>query len=218
MSEEKLQPLQLIAREAQLLDADCSPLSIALSEVLLRRRSSREFGAGELSLYRLSRLLWAAFGINRPEQGLRTAPSVGNKQDIEIYVALPAGLYRFDARELTLQPVVARDLRAASGGQEYVARAPLDLIYVAKVDDDHDGPRVEQQFFAALDTGFISQNVYLFCAAEGLSTVVRCWIDRAELAALMGLPSNRLVIAAQSVGYPPQWPPRDPALWAPEDD
>lgn len=206
MITEDLQPLQLIAPEALALDADFSPLSMALSKVLLRRRSTRDFGPGELSLYKLSRLLWAAFGINRPEQGLRTAPSAGNKQEIDIYVALRTGLYRFDALNLVLHPVLAQDVRAATGGQDYVADAPLDLIYVAHFDNDGNEPRTEQQFYAALDTGFISQNVYLFCAAEGLATVVRGWIDRAELGTLMGLASNQQVIAAQSVGYPQQWP------------
>lgn len=200
MPNQPLTPVQLIAPDALALDADFPPLSMALCKVLLRRRSTRAYSDAALSLYQLSRLLWAAFGVNRPQQGLRTAPSAGNQQEIEIYVALPAGLYRFDARQLQLQPVLEGDLRAATGGQDYVATAALDLIYVAKYDGDPYGPRSEQQFYAALDTGCISQNVYLFCAAEGLGTVVRGWLDRGALGALMGLPHNHQVIAAQSVG------------------
>lgn len=212
MPSENLAPLSLIAPEDLALDADFSPLSMALYKVLLRRRSSREFGPGELSIYKLSRLLWAACGINRPAQGLRTAPSSANQQEIDIYLALPAGLYRYDARQLLLQPVRAGDWRAATGGQDYVASAPLDLIYVATFSNDSTAARNEQQFYAALDTGFISQNVYLFCAAEGLATVVRGWIDRAELGACLGLASNQLVIAAQSVGLPLGWPLDDPEI------
>lgn len=216
MPSENLLPLKLVGPDDLTLDADFSPLGIALYKVLQRRRSSREFGPGELSLYKLSRLLWAAFGINRPEQGLRTAPSCANQQEIDIYLALPAGVYRYDANQLLLHPVRAGDCRATAGGQDYVARAPLDLIYVARFHNDQTAMRTEQQFYAALDTGFISQNVYLFCAAEGLATVVRGWIDRAELGVCLGLAANQMVVAAQSVGMPLGWPP-DAETWAAND-
>jgi SagB-type dehydrogenase family enzyme len=213
-----LHPVQLIAPELLALDAEFSPLSMALAKVLQRRCSTREFGPGELSLYRLSRLLWAAFGVNRPELGLRTAPSAGNLQNIEIYAALRSGLYRYDAAQRLLQPVLAQDLRAATGDQDFVADAPLDLIYVATFDHDRHGPRPEQQFYAALDTGCISQNVYLFCAAEGLATVVRGWLDRPALASLMGLAPNQMVVAAQSVGFPRVWPYADREIFPASDD
>lgn len=194
--------LQLIAPTALALDADIAPLSIALLELLQRRRSGRAYKADELPLYTLSRLLWAAFGINRPAQRGRTAPSANDGQEIDIYVAMRAGLYRFDADRLLLEPVLGRDIRGATGGQDFVADAPLNLIYVAKLDPASAMPQAEQEFYAALDTGFISQNVYLLCAAEGLATVVRGWVDRPALAALMGLRPQQRVIAAQSVGYP----------------
>lgn len=200
--------LQLIAPEALALDAEVTPLSLALFKLLLRRQSSREFGADELPLYALSRLLWAAFGINRTELGLRTAPSANNGQEIDIYVAMRAGLYRFDAKQLALLPVLAEDIRGATGPQDFVAAVPINLIYVATLRDNSESSATEQKFYAALDTGFISQNVYLFCAAEGLATVVRGWVDRPALAAAMGLEPHQYVIAAQSVGYPPV---REPA-------
>jgi nitroreductase len=152
-----------------------------------------------------------------PGAGLRTAPTAGNLQNIEIYTALRSGLYRYDASRQLLQPVLAQDVRAATGGQDYVAEAPLDLIYVATFDRDQHGPRPEQQFYAALDTGFISENVYLFCAAEGLATV-RGWIDRPGLAALMELAPNQMVVAAQSVGFPRVWPYVDGEIFHTSDD
>ncbi len=94
------------------------------------------------------------------------------------------------------------DLRAATGDQEYAATAPVNLIYVANLDPAPQASRVEQQFYAALDTGHISQNVYLFCAAEGLATVARGQLDRPELARRMKLQPGQEVILAQSVGYP----------------
>nr|WP_315218572.1 SagB/ThcOx family dehydrogenase [uncultured Duganella sp.] len=201
MDTENLHPIELVPPQELALDADFPALSMALSKVLLRRRSCREFGPGELSLYRLSRLLWAAFGINRPEQGLRTAPSAANGQEIGIYVALRNGVYRYDAGLLALLPVAPGDLRAACGEQDYVAGAAVNLIYVATFPHRDTATRTEQQFYAALDTGFIGQNVYLFCAAEGLATVFRGWLDRAELGAKLGLGPHQLVVAAQSVGF-----------------
>jgi nitroreductase len=94
------------------------------------------------------------------------------------------------------------DVRAATGWQDFVPRVPINLVYVANLAKMGDGPRVEKKFYAALDVGFISQNVYLFCAADGLATVVRGWIDRPKLAKIMGLGAEQRIIVAQSVGYP----------------
>lgn len=196
--------LHLTVPSALALDADFPPLSMALFDVLLRRRSSREFAARELRLSVLSRLLWAAFGINRPAESGRTAPSAQNKQVMRVYVALASGLYLYDAHEHLLRLTVAADLRAASGRQDFVATAPVNLIYVADLDPVPGTSRVEQEFYAALDTGHISQNVYLFCAAEGMATVSRGQVDRPALARLMQLQPGQHVILAQSVGYPRQ--------------
>lgn len=193
--------IKLIAPEALALDADFPPLSVALFEALLRRRSSREMAANELPLYMLSRLLWAAFGVNRPASGGRTAPSAQDAQEISIYLAMARGVYRYDARRNSLCQVLDEDVRAATGEQDYVASAPLNLIYVAQLDPDEHASRIEQQFYAALDTGYISQNVYLFCAAEGLATVARGQLDRVALARRLQLGPGQEVILAQSVGY-----------------
>ncbi|MDQ1831756.1 nitroreductase family protein [Massilia scottii] len=195
-------PITLIAPAALALDAGFPPLSMALFEVLLRRRSCRDIAGGELHLYQLSRLLWAAFGINRPTQGGHTAPSAQHMREISVYVAMASGLYRYDARAHVLCPVLAEDIRAATGDQEYAATAPVNLIYVAECDPAPAALRAEQQFHAALDTGYISQNVYLFCAAEGLATVACSRLDRAALAARMQLRPGQEVILAQSLGCP----------------
>lgn len=194
--------LRLDAPSALALDADFPPLSMALLDVLLRRRSCREFSDRELRLSVLSRLLWAAFGINRPAESGRTAPSAHNKQEISVYVALASGLYLYDGHAHLLRMTVADDLRATTGGQDFAAMAPVNLIYVAEFDPAPGTSRVEQEFYAALDTGHISQNVYLFCAAEGLATVSHAQIDRPALAREMQLQPGQHVILAQSVGYP----------------
>ncbi|HXY55863.1 MAG TPA: SagB/ThcOx family dehydrogenase [Nitrospirota bacterium] len=174
-----------------------------LMQVLRDRSSSRSFSSGKLPLQMLSNLLWAAFGINRPDSGKRTAPSAMNWQEIDIYVATADGLYLYDSRGHQLQTVLAEDIRVLTGLQPFVKEAPVNLIYVA--DFSRMGTTASQQdkeLYSAADTGFIGENVYLFCASEGLSTVVRGSIDREALAKAMKLRTDQKIILAQTVGYP----------------
>ena len=173
-----------------------------LMQVLRDRHSTREFKTDKLPLQVLSNLLWAAFGINRPETGKRTAPSAMNWQEVDIYVALPEGLYVYDAKAHRLVQILAEDVRAATGGQDFVMGAPLNLAYVADLARTKDAGAEEKNFYTTIDVGFISQNVYLFCASEGLATVVRGTVDRPALAKLMKLRPEQKIIVAQTVGYP----------------
>jgi SagB-type dehydrogenase family enzyme len=173
-----------------------------LMQVLRDRHSTREFKPDKLPLQVLSNLLWAAFGINRPETGKRTAPSAMNWQEVDIYVALPEGLYVYDAKAHRLNSILADDVRAATGGQDFVKGAPLNLVYVADLARTKDAGAEEKNFYTTIDVGFISQNVYLFCASEGLATVVRGTVDRPVLAKLMKLRPEQKIIVAQTVGYP----------------
>jgi len=170
-----------------------------LMQVLKDRKTTRDFAADKLSPQVLSNLLWAAFGVNRPD-GRRTAPSAMNRQEIDIYVATADGLFIYDAKGNKLVPALAQDVRAATGTQSFAAKAPLDLVYVA--DLAKVGSEPDADLYTAADTGFIAQNVYLFCASEGLTTVVRGSVDRAALAKVMKLRSDQKIILAQTVGYP----------------
>jgi SagB-type dehydrogenase family enzyme len=172
-----------------------------LMRVLKDRSSSRSFSSEKLPLQVLSNLLWAAFGVNRPEAGKRTAPSAMNRQEIDVYVATADGLYLYEPKANILKPVLAEDIRAMTGRQEYVKDAPLNLIYVADFSKMGDTTSEEKEFYSAADTGFIGQNVYLFCASEDLATVVRGSIDRKALAQTMKLRPDQRIILAQSVGY-----------------
>lgn len=173
-----------------------------LMQALKERQSTRAFSDKELSLQTLSDLLWAAAGVNRPDTGGRTAPTAVNKQEIDIYVALKDGLFLYDAKNNLLVPVLSRDIRAMTGEQSFVKDAPVDLIFVA----DHqkmEGMTGEQKdFYGATDTGFISENVYLFCASAGLATVVRGWFNKLTLTKTMKLRPSQTIILAQTVGYP----------------
>lgn len=171
-------------------------------QVLKDRASSREFSPEELPMQVMSNMLWAAFGVNRPESGKRTAPSAMNRQEIDIYVASSDGLYRYEAKPHTLTPILAEDIRAMAGTQPYVKEAPVNLIYVA--DYSKMGKTTDEQkvFYSAAATGFISQNVYLYCTSEGLATVVRASVDRPALEKAMKLRPEQKVTLAQTVGYP----------------
>lgn len=174
----------------------------SLMQALQERRSERSFEAKKIPLQVMSNLLWAACGVNRPAAGKRTAPSAMNRQSIDIYVALPEGVYLYEAKAHVLKPVVAQDLRALTGKQSFAATAPLTLIYVADFKKMGNIADDEKAFYAATNTGFISQNVYLFCASEGLATVVRGSLDREALAKAMKLGDHQKITLVQSVGYP----------------
>jgi SagB-type dehydrogenase family enzyme len=173
-----------------------------LMQVLKARQSGREFSAEKLPPQVLSNLLWAAWGVNRPDSGRRTAPSASNRQEVEIYVATAEGLYLYDAKSHRLQPVLAKDLRAATGRQPFVGEAPVNLVYVADYSKMGKGSDEDKALTAGADTGFISQNVYLYCASEGLATVVRGMVDRPALAKAMNLRPDQRIILGQTVGYP----------------
>lgn len=190
---EQLQPLKLPAPQTN--------EGRSLMQVLKDRHTTREFSKKPLSSQTLSNLLWAAFGINRPDAEKRTAPSAHNWQEIDIYVATGDGLYLYDPAVNVLIPVVSKDIRPLTGGQDFVAEAPVNLIYVADF-SKMDGSREDKTFYSAADTGFIAENVYLFCASKGLGTVVRGWVNRPELSRAMGLRPEQVITLAQTVGYP----------------
>jgi nitroreductase len=194
-------PAQGEASPKILLPAPVKEGGMPLMTALSRRHSAREFASDQLPLPMLSNLLWAAFGVNRPDGG-RTAPSALNAQEINVYVALPSGAYLYDATANVLQLVSASDLRRVTGYQDFVDDAPLDLVFVT----DHSRMKLVpvglRESFASAAAGAISQNVYLFAAGNGLSTVIRAWIDREAIADALGLRNDQQVLLSQTVGYP----------------
>lgn len=172
-----------------------------LVEALAKRRSSRAFAATDLPLSVLSQLLWAANGVNRPD-GMRTAPSAVNCREIEIFVALPQGAYRYEPGTHQLVLVAGSDIRRVTGYQDFVDEAPLEVVYVA----DHSRmgmvPAEQRAVYASVAAGAITQNVYLFAASQGLATVIRAWIDRQAIADALGLSHDHQVLLAQTVGRP----------------
>ncbi|MGA3245186.1 MAG: SagB/ThcOx family dehydrogenase [Bacteroidota bacterium] len=173
-----------------------------LMQTLKLRQSARTFDTKALPLQELSNLLWAGFGINRPDAGKRTAPSAMNWQEIDIYVALPGALYLYDAKTNTLKLVVSKDLRDATGRQPFVKDAPVTFVYVADAAKMKNASEEDKTLFGAADAGFIAQNVYLYCASQGLAVVIRGMIDRPSLAKEMKLRPEQRILLAQTIGYP----------------
>jgi nitroreductase len=174
-----------------------------LMQVLKDRKSWRSYTAEEIPLQVLSNLLWAAFGVNRPESGKRTAPSALNLQNTDIYVATPEGVYVYDGKAHSLYQALAEDVRPLSGRQQTspLDDAPINLIYVADLSKFKTGGE-KALFVAFANAAFIIQNVYLYCASEGLATVVRLRFDKAELEKAMKLRPDQYITLVQSVGYP----------------
>jgi len=174
------------------------PLLTALRD----RRTGRTFSAKPLPPQLISDLLWAACGVNRADSGKRTAPTAHNWQEIDVYVVLPEGAYVYDARTNALRAVATDDLRRQTGTQKFVATAPLNLVFVADTARMKGASPEDMALYMATDTGFMSQNVYLFCASEGLATVVRGGVNRAVLSRVLNLTAKQKIVLAQTVGYP----------------
>jgi nitroreductase len=169
-----------------------------LMNALMLRRSTREYSDRPLALQTLSDLLWAAFGINRPS-GDRTAPY--HFLVIDIYVVLSDGVWTYEPKTHSLQPCQSGDFRAATGLQDFVTQAAVNLVYVAHGERMKDVSPEDARLFASADASFIGQNVYLFCASEGLGSVFRGAVDRIKLAEMLNLPAQQFVAFAQTVGY-----------------
>ena len=179
----------------------------SLMQCLKDRKTDRSFGTKKLPVAVLSNLLWAAAGISRPD-GRRTAPSAKNWQEVDVYVAMEEGLYLYNAKTHSLDPVLKADLRGETThflqpSRSSIEAAPLQLIYVADYAKMTIATSDENKLlYSGADSAFISQNVYLYCASEGLATGVRALVKRDDLAKSMKLRDKQKVVFVQAVGYP----------------
>lgn len=173
-----------------------------LMQALKLRSSNRVFDSKPLPLQELSNLLWAACGINRPESSKRTAPSARNWQEVDVYVVMPEAAYIYDAKSNDLKPISAGDLRSFTGLQDFVKTAPVNLVYVADYAriKSNDTDEIKSTWSSA-SAGFMIQNVYLYCASQGLNTVVRGLVDTQKLSEALKLRSEQKIILTQTVGY-----------------
>jgi len=169
-------------------------------EALQKRMSSRSYSEKKPDMQMLSDLLWAANGINRKESGKRTAPTANDTRSMDVYVIMAEGTFLFNPEEHSLEPVTEKDLREFAGSQDFVKKAPLNLIYVSDYSKFKSGS--DKELYSGAHAGFIGQNVYLFCASAGLNTVIRAYVDKDALKKEMNLKDDQHVILAQTVGFP----------------
>ncbi len=161
-----------------------------LMEALRDRQTVRSFSSKPIEPQVLSNMLWAAFGVNRRDEGKRTAPTALNKQNIDVYVLSSSGVWRYDAVNNRLILLSQTDLRPLLNSQDFATKAPVTLLYVAGND-----------IVSGMHAGSLYQNVGLFCASFGLNNVVRR-MDKDKLTKALNLPEGKEVIVSQSVGYP----------------
>lgn len=192
---------------ARILPEPQIELSFPLMRALQMRRSVRKWSHESVTDQELSNLLWAACGITKTatnkSKSKRTVPSASNAQVIKIYVALKNGLFLYDETCHRLQKIFSRDIRKHIGTQKMMRSAPLGLIYVADYSKMYGYLAKDENrkwFVSGTETGFISQNVYLFCAAAKLSTVILGLVDRDKLHACMRLPEHEKVVYTQAIG------------------
>jgi nitroreductase len=173
-----------------------------LMQAIKDRKTTREYSPENLTTQTLSNLLWAAWGINRPDSGRRTAPSAKNWQEIEVYVATTTGMYLYDPKGNALVPIVTGDIRSLTYTQAPFKDAPIHLVYIADLEKMGEGEEGSKLVLAAMDTGFVAENVYLYCASEGLATAYRVSIDKPKLAEAIKLRPTQRIMGAQSIGLP----------------
>lgn len=191
----------VMAQSVWTLPAPDTTGGMPLMKALKLRCSHRDFTTRIIPQQVLSNLLWAAWGVNREDKHKRTAPSSRNQQELKLYVAMESGWYWYDAINHALVMQGADDIRAATGKQEFVGVAPLNIIFVADYTKSKSHDVVQQQITSATHAGCVAQNIYLYCASAQLGTVLRGYVDAEALGRLMKLPEQHKVLYAQSVGY-----------------
>lgn len=203
----QLQPTKLTDTPAAIPTEKSTTSPIAanpstLMEALKNRKSATAFQTQSLPKDMLLDLLWAAWGVNRPDSGKRTAPSAMNSQEIDIYVLLSDGAFVYDAKANQIVSVLNQDIRTKAGTHGSIKDAPVQLLFVADYAKFRAGSQTERQSWSACHTGFIGQNVYLYCASQGLAARFYAGLDRAALKETLKLRDDQVIVFAQAVGYP----------------
>ncbi|PXV62231.1 nitroreductase [Dysgonomonas alginatilytica] len=176
---------------------------LTVMEAFAKRQSSSEFSDKELNIQDLSNLLWAANGINR-ENGKKTAPSAQNSQDIDVYVALPQAVYKFDAQSNNLVLVAEGDYRGLAGGKKDNPLPPTILYLVADASKYKPSAYNTMEHITDMnkvDAGIVSQNIGIFCSGMGLGTKPRAQMNHAELKKALKLNDSQTLILNHPIGY-----------------
>lgn len=216
LTDVRKQKKELLAADKENKEADIAlpkpefKSKLSLVDAMMNRKSTREFSKDEITPQQLSNLLWAANGVNRDKEG-RTVPSAYGSNMIDIYAVTHEGIYLWNPVESKLSLIEKGDFReATTTGQDFVVKAPLTFIYVAKFDNyfkkvENEKTPVEQiSVWAGIEAGHISQNVYLACVNLGLGAVIRVSYNEEKLSEILKLREHSSIIAAQTIGVPKQ--------------
>ncbi|MDY0097807.1 MAG: SagB/ThcOx family dehydrogenase [Bacteroidales bacterium] len=172
---------------------------LPVMQALGERASVREWLPQKLGLQVLSDILWAANGINRPDEGKRTAASAMNAQDIDVYAFTDTGIFLYNALNHRLEPVAAGDYRDLPG----MTDAPLNLVLVSDISRFRTGSDSVRMVWACMDSGIVSQNIAIYCAGTGLKTRPRVGFPgAAKMRELMRLKDSQHLMLNHPVGYP----------------
>ena len=172
---------------------------VTLKQALQQRKTSRSFSDTALSEQEIANLLWAAAGVNRAN-GKFVIPGARARYAISLYVARADGVWKFDSKANTLAKVSALDLRAESDGRKMGASAPVVVVMVA--DEKVFGKSQHGMDYTAIEAGAIMQDLYLYCAAADLNTVVCGSFKNEPWKKALSLPDHQRVILTQVVGHP----------------
>jgi nitroreductase len=179
---------------------------ISLMQALKKRKTNRDISDKKVTLQQLSDLLWAADGINRPE-GKRTSPAAMGIYCVDIYVVLPEGVYLYDSAKHELKPAAKGDFRKLAGMQDFVFIAPVNLVYIFTLRNPKNSlapspvPEEKRKIWGDVEVGCMVQNVYLYCASQGLASVVRGMVDQKKFSEIAKVKPEQIIVA-QTIGYP----------------
>jgi SagB-type dehydrogenase family enzyme len=173
-----------------------------LMQCLMERQSNREFSSKELTLQELSNLLWAAYGINRLDEGKHTTPTSMNTQNMEVYVVMPAGIYKYEEKENNLKLIASGNFMKLTGKQDFVENAALNVVIVSDFEKlGNKMSDIDKNLNSGIHAGAIMQNIYLYCASTGLNTVTRRYFEPVELGKVMKLGEKQIIMLCQTVGH-----------------
>ena len=192
----------MFAQETIHLNPPSDERGLTVIQALSLRASASEFNPADLDLSDLSDLLWAANGINRPDDSKKTAPSALNAQDIDLYVCMKKAAYVYDAKQHSLKKVADGDYRnLVAGRQESMASAPVFCLLVSDISRFRNGEENAKLEWAAMDAGIVSQNISVFCASIGLKTRPRVTMEKKKLRDVLQLKASQYLMLNHPVSY-----------------
>ena len=182
----------------QLPQPDMQLLKMSTGEAMQLRRSGRSYQSQALTDQQLSTILWASVGINDPKGGRLVTPTAVNMQDIKVYVCNEKGVWLYNAKANNLTQVSSEDLRPSlCARQMFVMDAPVTLLLVS----EQSGRQRASERYGAMDAGYVSQDIYLACAAMGLKTVARAMMDQEAVKKALNLKEGDYPMLNHPIGY-----------------